>query len=404
MKIYVASHMHMDLYSEHPYQPLFVGSFRCPECERRRGWDYDDTEIGSISNKNATFCELTGMNWMHHNNKDNIVGLVHYRRYFRSSAEIDAPLSEPEIQTALDKHDCIVAQRTFCASKLDGYLCSVAEQYRTCHSATDLVQLDNVIRRYFRSYHPAFQLCMKRDFLYPFNMLICRKELFDDYCNWLFEVESQLEKRIDPFLDRDEYQQRVFGFLAERLLNVYLEAKGVDMVEYPIFDPAHPDDSSILPLKKSLLVRANIEFRLPEIQPACEGIDYSKVFEYRFYLEHHADLAKAYSDNPQESLQHFIEYGAREKRMAHPCFSIASYMQGHPELKSKCGDDPFAYVQHYLATPAERDHAIGYENLLSPSQERQETGLPERTCTGRRISKKRCSHYIEKAERLPVLD
>ncbi|MEG0324530.1 MAG: DUF4422 domain-containing protein, partial [Raoultibacter sp.] len=130
-----------------PYQPLFVGAFRCPKHERCDGWQYDDTGIGSISDKNATFCELTGVNWIQHNNKSDITGLVHYRRFFRSSAKSNKPLSEQEIRAALADHDCIVAQRTFCTSKLDGYLCSAAEQYRTCHSSTDLIQLDAVINR-----------------------------------------------------------------------------------------------------------------------------------------------------------------------------------------------------------------------------------------------------------------
>ena len=404
MKIYIAAHKHMKLHTNQPYQPLFVGAFRCPEANRRDGWQYDDTGVDDISYKNATFCELTGVNWILHNNESDITGLVHYRRYFRSSTECNEPLSEQEIRTALSKHDCIVAQRTFCTSKLDGYLCSAAEQYRTCHSSTDLTQLDRVIKRYFRSYHPAFRLCMKRDYLHPFNMLICRKELFDEYCRWLFEVESRLEERIDPYLDRDDYQKRVFGFLAERLMNVYLEAKGIDVVEYPIFDPIHPDDSSVLPLKKPPFVRSDVGLSYPTIQPVYEGIDYSKVFEYRFYLTHNEDLAKAYSDNPQESLQHFIVHGAREKRMAHPCFSVASYMQGHPELKPEYGDDPLAYVSHYLSTPSERNHATGYENLQTPSLEKREALSSERTCTGKRINKKRLSRYIAKAEKLPVLD
>jgi Domain of unknown function (DUF4422) len=41
------------------------------------------------------------------------------------------------------------------------------------------------------------------------------------YAKWLFQVLDALEPQID-LNGRDNFQQRVFGFLAERLFNVYL--------------------------------------------------------------------------------------------------------------------------------------------------------------------------------------
>lgn len=395
----------MNLHMQHPYQPLYVGAFRCPTHERNSEWRYDDTGVSEISRKNATFCELTGINWIWNNNTSDITGLVHYRRYFRSSTESDVPLTETEIQKILVEHECIVAKRTFCTSKLDGYLCSAAEQYRTCHSSTDLIQLEGVIRRYFRSYLQAFKTCMKRDYLYPFNMIICNKDLFDRYCQWLFKVESHLEERIDPYTDRDAYQRRVFGFLAERLLNVYLEAHHIDLVEYPIFDPIHPDSQSNLPYEKSPLIRPKVDFPIPDSKPTYDGQDYSQVFDYRFYLEHNADLAKAYANNVQESLQHFIVHGIHEKRMAHPCFSIRSYIKGHPELHSKLGDEPLSYLLHYLDNPNDNAHVTGYENMLAPVEHSSATSDPHLyTCSGKRINEKKLLRHIARAEKMPVID
>ena len=52
-------------------------------------------------------------------------------------------------------------------------------------------------------------------------MIITRKNIFDDYCKWLFDVLFEVEKRVD-ISDRDDYQKRIFGFLSERLIKVWL--------------------------------------------------------------------------------------------------------------------------------------------------------------------------------------
>ena len=53
-------------------------------------------------------------------------------------------------------------------------------------------------------------------------MFVMNKFMFDKYCTWLFDILFTLEKRID-IASYDKYNARVFGFLSERLFNVWLE-------------------------------------------------------------------------------------------------------------------------------------------------------------------------------------
>ena len=53
-------------------------------------------------------------------------------------------------------------------------------------------------------------------------MFVMRRDVFDSYCTWLFSVLFELEKRLD-ISSFDPYNKRVFGFVGERLLDVWLE-------------------------------------------------------------------------------------------------------------------------------------------------------------------------------------
>ncbi|MDD4699415.1 MAG: DUF4422 domain-containing protein, partial [Oscillospiraceae bacterium] len=55
------------------------------------------------------------------------------------------------------------------------------------------------------------------------NVLIASKPTFDAYAEWLFSILFEVEKQIQSeVLQRDVYQQRVYGFLAERLMGVFI--------------------------------------------------------------------------------------------------------------------------------------------------------------------------------------
>ena len=65
------------------------------------------------------------------------------------------------------------------------------------------------------------------------NMMICRKSLFDQYCAWLFPLLEEIERRTD-ISDYDSFQARLYGYLAERLMRVWILMQDVRVREETI--------------------------------------------------------------------------------------------------------------------------------------------------------------------------
>ena len=73
---------------------------------------------------------------------------------------------------------------------------------------------------------------MKKTSGHRFNMMVMRKELLDKYCEWLFEILFTLESMLD-ISTYSKYDQRVFGFVGERLLDVWLETNQLQYRSIP---------------------------------------------------------------------------------------------------------------------------------------------------------------------------
>ena len=86
-------------------------------------------------------------------------------------------------------------------------------------------------------------------------MIICRKEIFDDYCKWLFDVLGYVEKRlIVPLEERTKYEQRVFGFLSERLLVIWL----MNHPEYKVLEKPVFNIEESMPVQRIVSVIKNV--------------------------------------------------------------------------------------------------------------------------------------------------
>lgn len=81
---------------------------------------------------------------------------------------------------------------------------------------------------------------------------------------------------------------------------------------------------------------------------SINGIDYSAVYDYATYLRINSDVARVIGNDEFAVLNHFINYGMSEGRLANSAFNVVSYMNRYGDLRSAYGNDYRAYYMHYL--------------------------------------------------------
>ena len=62
-----------------------------------------------------------------------------------------------------------------------------------------------------------------------------KKELLDLYCNWLFDILFELEKRCDP-KQYDNFHARYLGRISELLLDVWINTNKLNYKEVKVID------------------------------------------------------------------------------------------------------------------------------------------------------------------------
>ncbi len=97
------------------------------------------------------------------------------------------------------------------------------------------------------------------------------------------------------------------------------------------------------------------------------GVDYSKVYDYVYYLIKYPDMLRLYSDNPAGALRHFVEHGMTEGRQAKASFDVISYKNQYPDLRKNFGDDLKKYYIHYMNHGYKEGRtAIGVQTIVNP--------------------------------------
>lgn len=166
---------------------------------------YRDDTGDNISRKNKEYCELTALYWIWKHDKSEFVGLSHYRRKF--------DISEYEMECLYQSNvDVIVTVPVI-------NLLSVRTQYEKDHNIKDWDIMLAAVHELYPEYDAVAEQIQNGYFYFAYNMFIARKNIFNDYCEWLFHILDYCEAKIK--ISDNSYQRRYAGFLAERLMTIY---------------------------------------------------------------------------------------------------------------------------------------------------------------------------------------
>ena len=230
ISVLVAFHYPYALPSAECYLPLQVGAAGKPSFGPQ--WFRDDTGE-NISGKNATFCELTGLYWAWKNLDADVYGLCHYRRYFGyrrvGRDKKDCLLTGSQIEALLQNCDLILPR------KRRYWIETRESQYAHAHHIEDLQCVERILTERYPEYLEAWRWMLGTRSGHICNMFVMRKADLDAYCTWLFDILFEAEKRLDisGYSDKDK---RVFGYLGERLLDVWVRQNKKRYAEVPVIN------------------------------------------------------------------------------------------------------------------------------------------------------------------------
>lgn len=225
IKIVVATHKKYKMPYDRMYIPLQVGAHGKESIGFRR----DDEGI-NISQKNTSFCELTGLYWAWKNLNSDYLGLAHYRRHFKgknkSKDAFEKVLTIKEADELLNKSDILVTK------KRKYYIENIYDHYDHTLYIETLDAAREIIAKKYPGYIKSFDTCMKHTYMHAFNMFIMKKDKFNEYCEWLFDILFELEEELKD-KEYNTFHARYPGRVSELLLDVWLEEKGYNFIEVP---------------------------------------------------------------------------------------------------------------------------------------------------------------------------
>ena len=225
IRIVVAAHKPYWMPPDPMYLPVHVGAAGKDSI----GYQRDD-EGENISGKNANYCELTGLYWAWKNLDAEYIGLVHYRRHFaggkRSGDKKEKVIGRKELEEKLKDTDILLPNPRNYRIETN------YSQYAHAHHARDLAVTRRILAEKYPEYLRNWDQSMSTTTGHRFNMFVMKKDRLDAYCTWLFDVLDELEKRLD-ISGYSKNDRRVFGFVSERMLDVWIGTKGYEYRDIP---------------------------------------------------------------------------------------------------------------------------------------------------------------------------
>ena len=208
-----------------------------------------DNSGENISKLNRSLNEMTGVYWVWKNydlvGNPDFVGFAHYRRQFIFDDTLPLPnkrwlpnadvycfpdhksaekyISSQELSHLLEKYDCLATKKYNPNNLNDGRIYRSAKDrfYAIADFKSSLYdEMEQLVLKNHPDYQPeVFELRHNPEH-YLFNMFVLKKEIFFDYCQFVFPILFELDRLNDAASSVST--QRAPGFLAEFLTSMFI--------------------------------------------------------------------------------------------------------------------------------------------------------------------------------------
>lgn len=159
----------------------------------------------NISDKNRIYSELTATYWLWKNVKSKYKGIFHYRRQLM--------VSERELQWCMDNDvDAILPLPFVCYPNTEG-------QYGRYILKEDREILMRAIQEIVPNEMKTITKILDDKYLYNYNMLIAKSEVYDEYCEWIFPILSRAEQLRNEIKPGEN--DRFAGYFGEVLTSLF---------------------------------------------------------------------------------------------------------------------------------------------------------------------------------------
>ncbi len=226
ISIYVVTHKYYQVQCDDLYHPICVGkSYKNPKF-------LNETSGDNISYLNEKINECTALYWIWKNTNTEYVGLNHYRRYFYNNRIHNSSnyIDKENVYRLLKEYDMVLAYSVvrYKGTVLEGILENI--DYNLCMEAIRIVK--NAMSKHQPDYLDVFDNIMNGYVFHPCNMFVTKREILNSYCEWLFSFLIEAAENIDVS-GYGFYDKRIMGFLAERMLTIWLLKQNLKIKELP---------------------------------------------------------------------------------------------------------------------------------------------------------------------------
>ena len=248
IKIFLSYHKPSTLLKNEIFTPIHVGrALQTKRSDFNNKWLTEnligDDEGENISNKNPNFCELTAQYWAWKNLPKSIkyVGFMHYRRHLNFTntkfpinmwglnerKELDSDyikyfgLNTENVKKVVSKYDIVTVEKwdvTNAGTKnnYDHYASSDPK----LHIKDYDLALDILYKKY-PEYKQSAETYNNSKYGYYTNIFVMRRDIFNKYCEWLFDILFEVEKQTD-ISNYDFQEARIYGYISEWLFGIFI--------------------------------------------------------------------------------------------------------------------------------------------------------------------------------------